>query len=205
MKELILENPPGRRRRRSRKTKTAMSRKSASRKSASRKSSTLRRRRYSTNRTRRHKVRFSGFSVRANPFNLRGVFSSGNLAIAGGAVAATLVSNLAVAQLGRFLPMVNTPLGRGAYNVGIPVIAAMLTRRFAPNLATGMIIGGLANGIGQAITATGILPAASVPAPSLPAAATTQAANEYLGEYLGCSENRYAEAVAGAFENDAWA
>jgi hypothetical protein len=40
---------------------------------------------------------------------------------------------------------------RIAYAVGIPVVGAILSRRFNPSLARGMVFGGLINGIVEAI------------------------------------------------------
>lgn len=195
MKELVLENPPRR----------------------------LKRKRFSTKRDPRHRFEFSGYSVNKNPMKHRrrhhrrrhssfslvrrnpafaGIATKDNLALAGGALGASLVTNLVISRFNRFLPGVNTALGRIAYNVGVPVLAAMLTRRHVPNLAKGMIIGGLANGLGQVVTATNLIPAgsaaASAPAalPSAPAAPV----GEYLNEYLGAGM----ETVAGAFSTDAW-
>lgn len=163
------------------------------------------RRHHSHRRHHRYGVRHS--LVKLNPVNLRSIIAKDTLAIAAGAVAASLTSNLVVSKLNAFLPMVNTPLGRTAYNLVIPVAGAFIINRWAPNVAKGLVIGGLANAIGQGISATGLLPAAAVPATpavtSLPAAATPAATSEYLGEYLGASE--VADAVGAAFATNAWA
>lgn len=202
MKELILENPPRK----------------------------LKRKRYATRKDNRHRFQFSGFSVNKNPmkrsrrsrsrrrhsrrsfFGVRsnpamsGIFTRDNLAIAGGAVGASLVSNLVVSKANRFLPGVNTALGRTGYNVGIPILAAILVRKWAPNIAKGMIIGGLANGIGQIVTATNLLPTggAIASAPSAPSlTAPVAPTGEYLGEYLGAYAGM--DTVSAAFSTDAWA
>lgn len=198
MKELILENPPRRK---------------------------LKRKRYSTTADRRHRFRFTGFSVNRNPHSMKsrrrrrsrrrysfgvrsnpalsGIFTRDNLALAGGALGASLVSNLLVSRFNRFLPGVNTALGRTTYNVGLPIVTAIILRRWAPNVAKGMIIGGLANGLGQVVTATNLLPAGGAMA-ALPAAPTltapTAPTGEYLGEYLG----QGMDTVAAAFATDAW-
>jgi hypothetical protein len=141
-----------------------------------------------------------------NPISIRSIATKETLAIAAGAVAASLASNLVVSKLNAFLPMVNTPLGRTGYNLLIPVAAAFVITRWAPNVAKGLVVGGLANAIGQGISATGLMPAAAVPqAPavqSLPAG--TQATGEYLGEYLG-GRDEMADAVGAAFQTNPWA
>lgn len=199
MKELILDNP--RRRRRHRRIRRnepnpAMKHRRHHRRSHSRRH----------HRTARFAVRSS--LVKLNPFGLRGIFSKQTLAIAGGAVGASLVTNYAVGSaLNRFLPMVNTPFGRAGYNALIPIAGALLVRKWVPNVATGMIIGGLANGIGQLVAATGVLPAGAIPqAPAvtaLPAAGAVAPTGEYLQEYLG--RESLADAVSAAFSTNAWA
>lgn len=164
-----------------------------------------RRHRRSHRRSSRFAVRHS--VVRLNPFGFRSIFAKDTLAIAGGAVGASLVTNYTVARLNNVLPMVNTPFGRVGYNVLIPVVGAMILNRWVPNVAKGFIIGGLANAIGQTVAATGVLPAATIPqAPSvqaLPAPAAAPAATgEYLGEYLG--REALADAVGAAFATNAW-
>lgn len=201
MKELVLENPRRK----------------------------LKRKRFASAPDRSHRHRFSGYSVNRNPHmkrsrkhrrsrrhggssirmnpTLGGIFTRENLAIAGGAVGASLASNLVVAKANRFLPGVNTALGRTGYNVGIPILVALLVKKWAPNIAKGMIIGGLANGLGQIVTATNLLPAggAVAAAPSAPQISngTVAPAGEYLGEYLGAYAGM--DTVSAAFSTDAWA
>jgi len=200
MKELILENPPRRKK----------SRRSAAQHAATRKLVALAKRRRSSRKTRKSRPSFPSMSkstrrkasrrsrssflvkgrslVKLNPFT-GSVFTKENLGIAGGAVAGTVVSNYALGALaGRFGSM--NPYGRAAFNVLIPVVGAMVVKRFAPNVAKGMIIGGLANGLGQLVTASGLLPAGTTApvqtvAPKASAPALPATTGEYLGEYLG--------------------
>jgi hypothetical protein len=98
-------------------------------------------------------------SYRMNPLGgnilskVKGVFSKENLTIAGGGIAATILTN-------KLLSMTNLPMPADAnqqklakigYAVGIPVLGAMLTRRFSPGLAKGMVFGALINGITETI------------------------------------------------------
>lgn len=111
---------------------------------------------------RRHSRR----SYRMNPMlggnimsQVKGVFSKENLTVAGGGVAATILTNkllsMTKASGGSLLPLpadANTQkVAKIAYAVGIPVLGAVLTRRFNPSLAKGMVFGGLINGIVEAI------------------------------------------------------
>lgn len=159
-----------------------------------------RRRRYSSRRTKRHRYKFSGFSVRRNPFTIMNVFTKDVAAMGAGALAGTVVSNFVVGRWGAKLPGINNAFGRAAYNLALPVLAGWAVRRFAPNVAKGMVIGGMSNAFGQLVTSTNILPVMSSPAPALPAPATS-ATGEYLGEYLGNSD---AAAVSAAFSQNAW-
>lgn len=109
---------------------------------------------------RRRRSRSRSRIFRMNPLGgnvlsqVKGVFSKENLTIAGGGVAATLLTNFLLKQTkgdGTSL----LPMGTGesqkafrlAYAIGIPVLGAMLTRKFNPGLAKGMLFGGLINGI----------------------------------------------------------
>ena len=99
-------------------------------------------------------------SFRMNPLGgnilsqVKGVFSKENLTIAGGGVAATLLTNFLLKQTKSDGSSV-LPMGSGeaqkafrlAYAVGIPVVGAILTRKMNPSLAKGMLLGGLINGI----------------------------------------------------------
>jgi hypothetical protein len=112
-------------------------------------------------------------SFRMNPLGgnilsqVKGVFSKENLTIAGGGVAATLLTNYLLGMKRKqkddkgvetevsFLPMGKTPentkMIRIAYAVGIPVLGAILTRKASPGLAKGMVFGALINGIVEGI------------------------------------------------------
>lgn len=90
---------------------------------------------------------------------VKGVFSKENLTVAGGGVAAAVLTAFIQSRTKTdgtsLLPMpadVNTQkVAKIAYAVGIPVVGAILTRRFNPSLARGMVFGGLINGIMEAI------------------------------------------------------
>jgi len=90
---------------------------------------------------------------------VKGVFSKENLTIAGGGVAATILTNYLLSMTNTdktsVLPMGKTPetqkMVRIAYAVGIPVIGAILTRKMNPSLAKGMVFGALINGIVEGI------------------------------------------------------
>jgi hypothetical protein len=111
----------------------------------------------------RNPRRRSRRSFRMNPLGgnilsqVKGVFSKENLTIAGGGVAATLLTNKLL-SLKKDDGTSMLPMGTGeaqkafrlAYAVGVPVLGAMLTRKFNPSLAKGMLLGGLINGIIEA-------------------------------------------------------
>jgi hypothetical protein len=104
-------------------------------------------------------------SYRMNPLGgnilnqVKGVFSKENLTIAGGGVAATILTNyllsMTKADKTSLLPLGATAdtqkLARIAYAVGIPVVGAILTRKMNPSLAKGMVFGALINGIVEGI------------------------------------------------------
>jgi len=112
-------------------------------------------RRKSTRRSRRSSggMRFGGNILS----QVKGVFSKENLTVAGGGVAATVLTNFILSRTKAdgtsLLPMpaTNVAAAKIAYAVGIPVVGAILTRRFNPSLARGMVFGGLINGIVEAI------------------------------------------------------
>lgn len=121
---------------------------------------------------RRHSRR----SYRMNPLGgnimsqVKSVFSKENLTLAAGGVGATVLTNYILRMPNLPMPA-NTEtqkLAKLGYAVGIPVLGAMLTRKFNPSLAKGMLFGGLVNGITIAIKAYA------------PAAATTLGFSEYL-------------------------
>jgi hypothetical protein len=88
---------------------------------------------------------------------VKNVFSKENLTVAAGGVGATVLTNFILSRTkadgSSLLPMpaTNTAAAKIAYAVGIPVVGAILTRKFNPSLARGMVFGGLINGIVEAI------------------------------------------------------
>jgi hypothetical protein len=107
---------------------------------------------------RRRSRRSSGMRMGGNVLSqVKGVFSKENLTVAGGGVAATVLTNFILSRTkadgSSLLPMpaTNVAAAKIAYAVGIPVVGAILTRRFNPSLARGMVFGGLINGIVEAI------------------------------------------------------
>jgi hypothetical protein len=90
---------------------------------------------------------------------VKNVFSKDNLTVAAGGVGATVLTNFILSRTkadGTSLlpmPVTNTAAAKIAYAVGIPVVGAILTRKFNPSLARGMVFGGLINGIVEAIKA----------------------------------------------------
>ena len=169
-------------------TKAKRTYKSMARKSrkSTRRKSTGRRRKAHARRRKTHTYLVRGS---ATPIKLNGlvgsVFNKDNLMIAGGAVAASVVSNYALnSKMAEKLPMVTQPYARAAYLTLVPVIGGVLLRKVSPNIAKGMIIGGLVNGIAQLITASKMLPPGQA-VPTLTATAPTATTGEYLGEYLG--------------------
>ena len=115
-------------------------------------------------------------SYRMNPLGgnimsqVKSVFSKENLTLAAGGVGATVLTNYILKMSNLPMPA-NTEtqkLAKLGYAVGIPVLGAMLTRKFNPSLAKGMLFGGLVNGLTIAIKAYA------------PAAATTLGFSEYL-------------------------
>ena len=180
MKSLMLLNP----RRKKRRSKRKVSARRTTRRRSTRKV-TARRTRRTTRRTRRTSRRSSrairlkrgkSVTIMANPRRRRsrrsggmrfgagnilsqvqGVFSKENLTVAGGGVAATVLTNFILSRTKAdgtsLLPMpaTNVAAAKIAYAVGIPVVGAILTRKFNPSLARGMVFGGLINGIVEAI------------------------------------------------------
>ena len=102
------------------------------------------------------RVRRMGGNILAQ---VKGVFSKENLTVAAGGVGAAMLTNkvlmLKKADGTPMLPMgtdENTrKAARLAYAVGIPIAGAILTRKFNPSLAKGMLIGGLINGMIEAL------------------------------------------------------
>jgi len=93
-----------------------------------------------------------------------------NLSLAGGVLLAPIVtgyvSNLLPASI-KNIGGAGTQLNKALISAGVAGLGAMLTNRFSPQIAKGMVIGGLATAISQFI----------------PAGATATA-GRYLGEYL---------------------
>lgn len=152
---------------------------------------------------------------------ITGLFSKENLTVASGAIAATVITRYALnwrkADNTPVLPSPTDPNMRKAANVayalGIPLVGALVTRKFSPGAAKGMMLGGLINGIVEAIKAF---------APPETAAAIT-GTNEYLDQtplsavgalppsYMAASRfshvapmNGALDNGAGAFPGDAW-
>jgi hypothetical protein len=180
MKSLMLLNP----RRKKRRSKRKVSARRTTRRRSTRKV-TARRTRRTTRRTRRTSRRSSrairlkrgkSVTIMANPrrrrsrrsggmrfgagnilSQVKGVFSKENLTVAGGGVAATVLTNFILSRTKAdgtsLLPMpaTNVAAAKIAYAIGIPVVGAVLTRKFNPSLARGMVFGGLINGIVEAI------------------------------------------------------
>ena len=94
-----------------------------------------------------------------------------NLSLAGG----VLLAPIAVGFVRRTItlpPLGSAQVSNAIYGLLIPGLGALLTRRFSPALANGMIIGGIANVVSGFI-------------PQLNAGGTqTTPAQRYLGEYL---------------------
>ena len=179
MKSLMLLNP----RKKKRRSKRKVSARRTTRRRSTRRTTARRTTRRTTRRTRRTSRRSSrairlkrgkSVTVMANPrrrsrrssgmrmggnilSQVKGVFSKENLTVAGGGVAATVLTNFILSRTkadgSSLLPMpaTNTAAAKIAYAVGIPVVGAILTRKFNPSLARGMVFGGLINGIVEAI------------------------------------------------------
>ena len=179
MKSLMLLNP----RKKKRRSKRKVSARRTTRRRSTRRTTARRTTRRTARRTRRTSRRSSrairlkrgkSVTVMANPrrrsrrssgmrmggnilSQVKGVFSRENLTVAGGGVAATVLTNFILSRTkadgSSLLPMpaTNTAAAKIAYAVGIPVVGAILTRKFNPSLARGMVFGGLINGIVEAI------------------------------------------------------
>ena len=144
--------------RKSGKTKTKRRRKTARRRRSLRKNPVTRRK-YKKMKIRKNRSRRSvrGF---VGQFTNRE-----NLSLAGGVILAPVVTGQIMKAI--TLPTIGSAaVSSAVYNLLIPGIGALVTNRFSPGLAKGMIIGGLAQAI------RGFLPASLKPA------------GRYLGEYL---------------------
>jgi len=137
-----------------RKTKQSAAKASAAKPA---KTSRRRRRRSAIRRFGSRARRALGFGGGSVMSQVKGVFSKENLTVAGGGVAATVLTNFILSRTKAdgtsLLPMpaTNVAAAKIAYAIGIPVVGAVLTRRFNPSLARGMVFGGLINGIVEAI------------------------------------------------------
>jgi hypothetical protein len=106
---------------------------------------------------RRASKAFRGFGGGSIASQVKGVFSKENLTVAGGGVAATVLTNFILSRTKAdgtsLLPMpaTNVAAAKIAYAIAIPVVGAILTRKMNPSLARGMVFGGLINGIVEAI------------------------------------------------------
>jgi len=179
MKSLMLLNPRKKKRRSKRKASARRTSRRSTRRTTARRTTrrTARRTRRTTRRHSRraiHLKRGKSITVMANPrrrsrrssggrmggsimSQVKGVFSKENLTVAAGGVGATVLTNFLLSQTkndGTSLlpvPKTNPAMAKIAYAVGIPVLGAMLTRKYSPSLARGMVFGGLINGIVEAI------------------------------------------------------
>jgi len=87
-------------------------------------------------------------------------------AVGSGFLTGYLLNKFSTATVGGFtLPLVNNTYGRILYQVGIPVAGAMLVKKYSPNLAKGMILGGviaaIQSGLAIAMGGSGTVAAAS--------------------------------------------
>ena len=113
------------------------------------------------NRSRRGMAGVKGF---ASQFTKRE-----NLSLAGGVLIAPIATGFVRRTI--TLPTLGSAnISNAIYSLLIPGLGALLTRRFSPALANGMIIGGIANAV------SGLIPQIT--------ATQTTPANRYLGEYL---------------------
>lgn len=173
MKSLMLLNP----RRKKRRSKRKVSARRTTRRRRTTRKVTARRTARRTRRSTRRSIRLKrgkSVTIMANPrrrsrrgglrlgagsimSQVKGVFSKENLTVAAGGVGATVLTNFILSRTKAdgtsLLPMpaTNVAAAKIAYAVGIPVVGAILTRRFNPSLARGMVFGGLINGIVEAI------------------------------------------------------
>jgi hypothetical protein len=155
---LIVDNPSGKRRKHGRKRKVHRRRKTTLNPMAAKKHRRRRRRRTFTNpvkssrKGRRRGGRRRGGSRRfsLNSLGVGALFSKQNLTLAAGVVGAGIVTTIVFSRFANSLPgLVNKDTGETntmvatAYAGAIPLGAAFLLRRFAPQVATGVALGGL--------------------------------------------------------------
>lgn len=77
--------------------------------------------------------------------------SRDNLKLAAGAIASAFVSKVVIDKLGSHLPGIKSPVGRMAYVIGAPIVAAALIRKIDPKLSDGFVLGGVIAGLTEAI------------------------------------------------------
>jgi len=84
---------------------------------------------------------------------LGGVFSKENLMLAGGVVAGSIVTGMALAKIGSKLPGYATGgvMVKAAYAVAIPVAAGLALRKVSPTLSKGMMLAGVVAGLTTAV------------------------------------------------------
>lgn len=151
---------------------------------------------------------------------VKGLFSKENLTIAAGGVAATVVTQFALSRKNAsgapLLPVPANPemakVASIAYAVGIPFVGALLTRRFSPGAAKGMLFGGLINGLMTAWRAYNPESLARVSGTSeyldyTPTSAVGQLPPSYMAasRFSSTSPMNGALGNSSAFPSDAWA
>ena len=243
MKSLMLLNARRRKKKARRSARRATARRRTTRRRSTRRTTarrTTRRRttRRTSRRTSRRAIRLKrgkSVTIMANPrrrsrrsggsrmggnilSQVKGVFSRENLTVAGGGVAATVLTNFILSRTKAdgtsLLPMpaTNVAAAKIAYAIGIPVVGAILTRKFNPSLARGMVFGGLINGIVEGIK--GYAPATTKAALGFAEYldyTPTSAVGELPPSYMAASRFSSVRPMNGAlgnssaFPSDAWA
>ena len=149
--------------RRSRRTGAKRNRKNTTRR-YKRQTPRTKRRTYMKIRKNRSRGGMAGVKGFASQFTKRE-----NLSLAGGVLIAPIATGFVRRTI--TLPTLGSAnVSNAIYSLLIPGLGALLTRRFSPALANGMIIGGIANAV------SGLIPQIT--------ATQTTPANRYLGEYL---------------------
>lgn len=194
---MYLANPRKRRkvRRSSRRMSNTQARRrrsvqSRKRRSVARRSTTRRRRRtavatraprrlrrhalYATNPARR-KSRRSGTRRRSSGSRgglFGGLVSKSDLMVAAGAVGGGIVSSQIISRFGSILPGMTNPWVAMIYRAGLPIAGAYVVKKYSPDLAKGMVIGGVVTALNDVLS--------MVLTPANPAAV-----GAYLGAYPG--------------------
>lgn len=158
-------------------------------------------------------------SYRRNPFrggNLLGqvkdVFSKDNLTTAAGGVASTILTRFVMSKVTLPVPADENAAKavRLAYAVGIPAVGAIVTKRFSPSLAKGMLIGGLISGITQALKEFAPEQAATLGLGEYLQYAPTSSVGQLPPSYMAASRFASVRPTNGALQNssafptDAW-